>query len=111
MLIVEIYRRLVNLIPASSFLLFTAVSPVRPFSLPLVPLAIALALSGFRHRAFPLVPSARSRAHTREYDCTCNRISMTVPAGDLTTCHPLYQFTAAGDLGFTHVNWASSVYL
>jgi len=48
---------------------------------------------------------ARSQivAYTRKCDCTCNRISMTALAGDLTTCHSLYQFATAGNHGFTYV--------
>lgn len=101
MLIVEIYRRLLNLIPASSSPHSAATVSTLPPSLPhalLLPLSFAPPLAPF--------PLATALAHTRECDCTCNRISMTVPASDLTTCHPLYQFTAAGDLGFTHVNCA-----
>lgn len=111
MLIVEIYRRLLNLI--LRFLLYPLLrqdltpSGTLYFSFSL---AISILLSSFLHLSLSLSSSNRI-AHTRDRDCTCNRISMTVPAGDLTTCHPLYQFTAAGDPGCTHVNRASAVYL
>lgn len=82
MLIVEIYRRLLNLIPASSFLRSAAGSI--PFSLSLslafTDLAIALSLSG----VLPLVPPphpfgsgprahARARLHMQSHldDRTC----------------------------------------
>lgn len=55
------------------------------------------------HLSYVYIPTPYTKV-TTVY--TCNRISMTVATNDLTTCHPLYQFAAAGDYGFTYVKQA-----